>query len=45
MMKPHKEGILQAEKGTATVEAKTMENLAFSVAKPLLNMEDVNTKG
>ena len=29
MMKPHKEGILQAEKGTATVEAKTMEKPGF----------------
>lgn len=29
MMKPHKEGILQAEKGTATVEAKTMERPGF----------------
>src|SRR5699024_3438120 len=29
MMKPHKEGILQAEKGTATVEAKTMEKHGF----------------
>ena len=29
MMKPHKEGILQAEKGTATVEAQTMEKPGF----------------
>lgn len=29
MMKPHKEGILQAEKGTATVEAKTMKKPGF----------------
>lgn len=28
-MKPHKEGILQAEKGTATVEAQTMEKPGF----------------
>ena len=29
MMKPHKEGILQAEKGQPTVEAKTMEKPGF----------------
>lgn len=46
MMKPHKEGILQAEKGTATVEAKTMEKPGFLRCQAiLLNMEDVNTKG
>lgn len=45
MMKPHKEGILQAEKGQPRWKPKQWKNLAFSVAKPLLNMEDVNTKG